>query len=157
MITNASSDTMPPDRTWPEMREELVRLCGLYYPDAVPEVEERHFRCKFKTRIFMIHHSLQKFSKDWGDAVETPGPQEGGLYLEVAPHKGKYWLPLKKPQIINRCYFFECLLAPYSPKGDCHFSTVLRYRDDTDKEFLKSVQELLGPFEAERNRGVSFR
>jgi hypothetical protein len=105
----------------------------------------------------MIHHPLHKFAKDWGDAVETPGPQEGGIYLQVTPASGRYWLPLKKPQVIDWRYFFECLLAPYSPKGDQHFSTLLRYRHDTAAEFLAGVRQLLGPFETKGIGGVSFR
>ncbi|TWU50965.1 hypothetical protein Poly51_42580 [Rubripirellula tenax] len=151
---NGSSvwDNPVPDKVWREWEPDLTEfqtqiqtLVSRYYEGCVVKYEDHTLTFGHRTRKFWIHESF--LDGGWQDAREEIGPNSDGIYCTIATRSGNVRGQLVLPVKINRHYFVDHLMAPYSPKLDGVLAVSLRYPIDADPTFLSEFEALVNRFD----------
>jgi len=123
----------------------IRQLVRQHYPKAQFCLNGRTIHFEYNTRLFMIHEAL--LTGEWQDAFEERGPQKGGIFCDMELRQGRYAGQLFLPQALDRRYFTDLIMAPYSKKYDCHWYVDLKYPSDVSKEFVAEFARLVHEFE----------
>ena len=141
-----------PDKVWIEwepdltaFRTQMQSLVDRYYAGCVVKTDDGRLTFGHRTRNFWIHHRYK--DGGWQDAREEIGPKPKGIYCTIATRSGNTRTGVVVPQKINRHYFVEYWMAPYSQKLDGQLFISLRYPSDVDATFISEFETLVGQFD----------
>jgi hypothetical protein len=137
------------DATRPDLKPllgEVRKLVERYYPKAKVTLKDQTIHFEFNTRKFMIHEPL--LTGEWQDAVETVGPQKGGIWGEIELCPGRYEGMLALPQTFDKRYFTQKLTFSYSEKLHHYLHIQLEYPRNTPKEFIEEFEALTNKFDS---------
>jgi hypothetical protein len=116
-----------------------TKLLKEYYPNAKIKQKDANLHAEYKMRMFDIPQT---------NTIE-PGVEWGGVLcdLELAP--GPYTGVEPVPRQLNQYSTYKVMvLAPYSPKYDCHLNVRLTYPFDIKPDFLERFKLLVNDFES---------
>ncbi|MCS7470292.1 hypothetical protein NZK35_26895 [Stieleria sp. ICT_E10.1] len=127
------------------LRTQIQSLVDRYYDGCVVKNDDGRLTFGHRTRSFWIHHSYRDGM--WQDASEEIGPNSKGIYCTIATRSGNTRTGTVVPQKINRHYYVEYWMAPYSQKLDGKLLVSLRYPSDVDATFVSEFEALVNQFD----------
>jgi hypothetical protein len=115
------------------------KLLREYYPTAKFKQKDESFRAEYKVRMFDVPQT---------NTIE-PGVDWGGILCELELQPGPYTGVEPVPRQLNQYSTYKIMvLAPYSPKYDCHLNVRLTYPFDIKPECLERFKILVNDFES---------
>jgi len=116
-----------------------TKLLKEYYPNAKIRQKDANFHAEYKVRMFDIPQT---------NTIE-PGVEWGGVLCDLELQPGPYTGVEPVPRQLNQYSTYKVMvLAPYSPKYDCHLNVRLTYPFDIKPDFLERFKILVNDFES---------
>ncbi|GAA5505388.1 hypothetical protein [Novipirellula caenicola] len=124
---------------------EIQSLVDRYYKGCVVKNEDGRLTFSHRTRHFWIHHLYR--DGGWQDPREEIGPNLNGVYCTITPRSGNTRTGTVVPQKVDRHYFVEYWMAPYSRELHGALFISLRYPSDVDAMFIAEFETLVHQFD----------